>query len=199
LAHPDAADVILDDWLVGLQSSDEQIGSAVWIELQASKIADKKLESARADKLLTAWVRCLASAACGQPAGGFVVGADAVVRVTPPTREAARSTLLALMQDCHGGLRGDTPVPTAVLTGLAFLNDPAKARLTFEGSDHGGVAEGGEACLARLYPDYAALCATAGFESSTRRLYEPYREWLAHQVAVEELPDHAAVEGLGDE
>ena len=199
LAYGDASNIVLDDWLVGLQSTDEAAAPVVWIELQASKIADKKIEFPRADKLLTAWVRCLASAACGHPADGIVIGADAVVRVTPPTPESAIATLQSLMSACHDGLRGHSPVPTAVLTGLAYLDDPTKARFVFEGSDFGGIAEGGEACLSRLFPDYASLFGSPDFETHTRRLYEPYREWLAHNVSVAELPDHAAVEGLGDE
>ncbi|MEO6031344.1 MAG: exodeoxyribonuclease V subunit gamma [Burkholderiaceae bacterium] len=197
--HADDPTIVLDDWLVDLRSTDETGALPVWIELQASKLADRKLEAPRPEKLLTAWVRCLASAACGQPANGFVIGADALVRVTPPTQESARATLQSLMQACHEGLRGAGPVPTAVRTGLAYLDDPGKACKVYEGGgDFGAVGEGSEACLARLYPDCAALFASPGFEASTRRLYAPYREWLAQQV-VEELPDHAAVEGLDDE
>ena len=79
-------------------------------------------------------------------------------------------------------------MPTAVQTGLAFLDDPEKAWLVYDGSDFSPVpGEGKEACLARLYPDFAALSAQPDFESSTRLLYEPYKEWLASHVRVELL------------
>ncbi len=197
---PDDPDVVLDDWLVGLRSTDEAAAHAVWIDLQASKVADKKVENARADKMLTAWVRCLASAACGQPASGIVVGADAFVQVTPPARDAALSTLGSLLRACRDGLKGDAPLPTAVRTGLAFLKEPAKARTTYEGSDFGGPpGEGSEACLARLYPDYAALSGQAGFETATRLLYGDYQAWLDDHVIVTALPDSADLAEGDDE
>ncbi len=198
LAHPDDATVALDDWLVGLRSAPEPGAPVVWIELLASRIADKKLEAPRPDKLLTAWLRCLASAACGTPADAIVIGADAWMRVTPPSQDVARPILLSLMQACVDGLRADRPVPTAVRTGLAWLDDPGNAWKIFEGSNFGPVGEGHEACLARLYPDFASLAGSAGFEAGTRRLYAAYRDWLAQQT-VAELPGHATLEDPGDD
>jgi len=104
------------------------------------------------------------------------------------------------MQAGHDGLTGQRPLPTAVLTGLAFLADPGAARKAYEGSDHGGpMGEGREACLARLYPDYATLVADTGFASSTRRLYAPYREWLDAHVRVDALANRAAAVAEGSE
>jgi exodeoxyribonuclease V gamma subunit len=97
-------------------------------------------------------------------------------------------------------LKGDAPLPTAVRTGLAFLKDPAKARTTYEGSDFGGPpGEGSEACLARLYPDYAALSGQAGFDAATRLLYGDYQVWLADHVIVTALPDSADLAEGDDE
>ena len=141
-------------------------------------------------------LRCLASAACGQPAEGWLIGADAVLRVTPPDAEDARTTLLALMGHFSDGLSGHRPMPTAVRTGLAILQDAGAARTAFEGSgDFGGASgEGREACLARLYPDFAALRGEPAFEPSSRALYAAYGDWLATAVTVTELPHHAMVE-----
>lgn len=210
LAHPEAPGVVLDDWLVGLRSSAAADTPSMWIELQAGKLAGKKAHkgrdekaddqqagsplsgAVRADKLVGAWLRCLASAAVGQPARGAVIAADAIVHVTPPPREAALSTLQALMQACHDGTRGDAPLPTAVLTGLAFLDGAGRERGVFEGgeSGRGGLpGEGDEPCLARLYPTYAVLHADPNFAPATRQLYAPFREWLAQHVSVEALPD----------
>jgi exodeoxyribonuclease V gamma subunit len=104
------------------------------------------------------------------------------------------------MRACQEGLSGDRPWPTAVLTGLAFVTDPDKARSAYEGSDFGGgLGEGREACLSRLYPDFAALSRDPEFGASSLKLYAPYRDWLNDQVLIEELPDHADTEGDGDE
>ncbi|MDP2004107.1 MAG: exodeoxyribonuclease V subunit gamma [Rubrivivax sp.] len=201
LGHPDRVGLVFDDGLSGLQSSGMAGAAAVWIDLQASKLADKKIEHPRADKLLKAWLRCLATAACGQPAEGWLIGADAVLRVTPPEADGARATLFALMGHCSDGLSGDKPVPTAVQTGLAVLHGVAAARTAFEGSgDFGGATgEGREACLARLYPDFAALQAEPAFEPGSRALYADYGAWLATHVTVEALPEHAAFEEADDE
>ncbi len=202
--HPEDAALVFDDWLVGLRSAGETAGAsggsatsgpAVWIELQASKVADKGGNSGptvREDKLVAAWVRCLASAACGHRASGIVIGAGAAVHVTPPGREQAVTVLSALMQACQAGLSGNRPLPTAVRTGLAYLEDPATAWQVYDGNDFSPVpGEGQEVCLARLYPDFAALRAQPGFESATRMLYEPYAQWLANHVQVEVLSEVA--------
>ena len=210
LTHPQDTRLVLDDWLVGLRSADataDKSGASVWIELQASKVASiapnqggRAEPTIRQDKLVAAWVRCLASAACGHPAGGIVIGAGAAVHVTPPQQAQAATVLATLMRACHAGLSGNKPMPTAVQTGLAFLKDPAKAWLAYDGSDFSPVpGEGKEACLARLYPDFAALSAQDEFESATRLLYEPYREWLSSHVRVELLSTEGVTQSEGAE
>lgn len=184
-------DAGFDDWLGGLRSIDAT-GPGVWIELQASKVADEGGRSGptvREDKFVTAWVRCLASAACGHATSGIVIGAGAAAHVTQPESEQAVAVIATLIQACNEGLNGDRPWPTAVRTGLAFLKDAAKARQAYDGNDFSSVpGEGRDACLARLYPDFATLSAQEDFESATRCLYEPYRDWLANHVTVELLP-----------
>ena len=199
LQDPLRGNLNLDDWLVGLQSSGEAGATPTWIDLQASKLADKKGVNARPDKLLTSWVRSLASATCGQPAAGILIGADVVVHVAPLDPAAAQQVLLDLMRAFQEGVSGDRPWPTAVLTGLAFLHDPDKARATYEGSDFGGQGEGREACLARLYPDFASLSGEPAFEACSELLYRPYKDWLETHLTIEELPNHADAEGEGDE
>lgn len=194
LPHPEIAGLVFDDWLVGLRGGVDDTVPAVWLALTAGKIADGKGRAPRADKLLPAWVRSLASAACGNPAGGVVIGTDAVVHVAPLEARSAAETLHDLVRACHEGLSGTQPWPTAVRTGLAWLEapgDPGIARLVFEGSDHGASGEGTEACLARLYPDARSLFDAPDFAVATRRLYTPYAEWLAAHVTVEPLPNHA--------
>jgi len=200
---PQDSSLVLDDWLTGLRAP-SALAPAVWLELQSGKLTTKK-GAPRPDRLLAAWLRALASAACadGMAQGmaddvrdqaadagviGIVVGADALVRVRAPLD--ATATLQDLLLAYREGLGGDRPWPTALRTGLAWLDDPASARAVYEGQTHSPVAgEGEEACLARSHPDFASLQAEPGFESVTRRLYQPYQAWLAQQV---EIDRHAA-------
>ncbi len=167
LADPQQPGLALDDWLVGLQSTGQAAAQPVWIDLQASRLTAPRRGRPRADKLLGAWVRSLALAACGQPAAGILIGADAVAHLKALDPEAARDTLLALMRAQQDGVLGDRPWPTALLTGLALLEDLEDARNTYDGSGYGGhQGERREACLARLYPDFAALSAEPAFDAA---------------------------------
>lgn len=69
----------------------------------------------------------------------------------------------------------------------------AKAAQAYEGGYLGRASgEGREACLQRLYPDFASLRAQPAFEPATRALYEPLLAWsLAHAQAriLEGLPE----------
>ena len=203
LVHPDHADLVLDDWLVGLRSAGAS-GTPCWIELQASKLAreggGKTSPAPREDKLVAAWLRSLASAACGSPASGVVIGDGAVARVEAIDRDAALPVLLDLMHAYRDGLTGSEPLATAVRTGCAWLDGSTKTREVFEGASFGTKpGEGREACLARMYPDFESLEAAASFETASRRLYAPYREWLAARVDVRILDSSPATQEAGDE
>ncbi len=196
--HPALPGVVLDDWLTGLQSGWQSAGGEaappVLIELQASRLADKRGKHPRADKLLKAWVRSLAAAACGQPVAGIVVGADVVLHLAPSAPDAARETLSMLMAAWAEGLAGDAPLPTAVNTGIALLQGADAAAAAYDGSSFGVRGEREEASLARLFPSYAALAAQPGFAAASARLYTPLRAWLDAQVAIEALPGQAAAD-----
>lgn len=187
-SHPDAPLLALDDWLVGLRATSAG-ARLVWLELHSSKVASrskkKKDFELRPDKLVSAWVRCLASAASGQPADGILMGEGALVTVTAPPQADAQRQLADLLLACREGLDGDRPLPTALLTGLQWLADPHKAAQTYEGSfGSRKPGEGSDACLARLYPNFDRLRDDPGFEPTTERLYEPYREWLKDHAHV---------------
>lgn len=191
--------IVLDDWLTGLRGSGEPGAAPVWIDLQASRLADKGGRRPRGDKLVSTWLRALASAACGQPAGGIVIGRDVVVCAEALPVEPSRATLAGLLQAWHDGVSGDRPLPTAVRTGLAWLQNPATAAAVYDRAEYSPVpAEGDDACLARLYPDFASLRADAGFEPATRRLYTPYADWLATAIRLDALPDPAPDEDDDD-
>lgn len=187
--HAQDADLVLDDWLAGLRAADGA-APAAWIELQASRLADagsaRSGPVVRADKLVGAWLRCLASAAVGHPTDGILIGEGAVVSVRAPDPDAAWPLLQDLMQLCRDGLGGPAPLPTAVRTGVAWLRQPDQAAAVFEGQFASPVpGEGKEPCLARLFPDYASLAADPGFAPASERLYAPYLHWLASHVSVQ--------------
>ena len=199
--HPALPGVGFDDWLTGLQSTGAPGAVPLVIELQASRMADRTGKRPRADKLLKAWVRGLAAAACGQPVAGIVIGADVVLHLAPLLPDEAHETLLALTAAWAEGLAGDAPLPTAVNTGLALLKSAEAAALTFEGSSYGASSqrgEGQEACLARLFPDFRTLAAQPGFAVASARLYTPLRDGLASHVRMEPLPGQAAAEDETD-
>lgn len=175
-----------DDWLVGLRAAGPG-DTPAWIELQASKLANKKVDAVRPDKLLPAFVRCLAAAAGGQAVAGILIGPDAVLRVDSPPADEARDTLRTLMQACREGLAGEAPMATAVLTGLQWLEDAAKAPAVYDGSEFVGRGEAREPCLSRLFPDFEALSGRPDFEPATQTLYEPFAHWLAHHVSLSKL------------
>lgn len=199
LEHPEIPGLVFDDVLAGLVSSGALGEVPCFIELQASRLADKKTgKHLRADKLLKAWLRCLASAACGQPAGGIVIGADKVLYLAPLPTEAALATLLALMRAWAEGLASDAPLPTAVNTGLALLKNADAAAKAYDGSEYGVRGEGREASLARLFPSYTDLAAEPGFAPASTLLYTPLRDWLAADVRTEPLPGEAAPDDEAD-
>ena len=203
LVHPRRDDLVVDDWLVGLRSADAA-GAPVWLELQARQVATpvgrKGQWLPRAGVLVAAWVRSVASAACGRPVAGVVVGDGALVRLAALDPEAALPVLVELMDAFGDGLGGSAPLATAVRTGSALLGyaeDPAKA---FEGTfGREGSGEGSEACLARLYPDFETLRADPSFAAASERLYRPYVAWLGTHVEVHALPAPAAAHEAADE
>jgi exodeoxyribonuclease V gamma subunit len=203
-AHPPLQDSLVlrlgepgsDTWLFddALQDLRAGAGLPLWISLQAGTLADKGMKTARAKQLLVPWLRCLATAACGQPARGVVIGADAVVEVDPPEPEQALRQLVDLLRACSDGLTGSTPLPTALRTGLAWLRSPDAARQAYELGPRGrSGGEGSEACLARLYPDFASLQAERAFDPASRWLYTPLAAWLEQHTRITALPEHADV------
>jgi exodeoxyribonuclease V gamma subunit len=185
----------LDDGLGGLRGS----APLTLLELRAGRLASGQGKNAapRPDKLLPAWLRLLAAAASGTPVGLLLVGGDAVLQAAPVAPAAAAAQLADLLRAAQQGLQASEPWPTALKTGCAWLASPEKARAAYEGSEQ-VLGEGREACLARLFPDWASLCGAPGFEAATQALYAAFREWLTTQVSVSPLPEAAALEEADD-
>ena len=198
--HPEDPDLRIEDGLEDLWAQSPG-GRPVWLHWEASKVADpaRKKGAAprpRVEKLLRAWGVCLVSAALGQPVDAIIVGEGASVHLTAPEPEHAQPMLSELMRALREGLWGTSAWPTALKTGLAWLQahasspgDPDKAwddaERAFEGDEHSLVpGEGQDPHLARLYPDFATLVNAGGFEEASRRLYESLRLWLEAHAKV---------------
>jgi exodeoxyribonuclease V gamma subunit len=190
---------MLEDSLGGLRAA--AAAPAHWLELVPSRLCSKTRKGApRIEGLLAAWVRTLAASACGLEVGGVIVGRDACLRVRPWPRERARDALVVLMQAWHDGLHGaGAPLPLAPRTAWAWMHDAGAAATVYDGSgfDHGAPPERNEACLARVFPDHAALVADGRFETLAQALFGPLAEWVHDQVQLERHADAAASVGEG--
>ncbi|MBB4845337.1 exodeoxyribonuclease V gamma subunit [Paucibacter oligotrophus] len=179
----DGATVHLDDWLDGLQAAPaaEQL---VWLTLSPSRLcADEKNRTPRADHLLAPWLRSLVASACGEPALGVLVGRDAQIQVNPLPQDEAIECLNALLQSWRQGM--DEPLPFAAKTALAWVADQRDVAQVYEGGGFGGLSgEGEEACLARSFPDFAALSADGRFEQFAKLLFEPMLQWMHRSVSL---------------
>ncbi|MDL2353778.1 MAG: exodeoxyribonuclease V subunit gamma, partial [Pseudomonadota bacterium] len=172
-------DIELDDWIDRLRTAGDE---TAWLMQISSKVLDKK-GGARGDKLIAPWLRQLAVAAAGQRVSGYLVARDAIVAFAPLDADAARATLAGLVALWRQNL--DQPLPVACKTALALLRggDP---RATYDG----GFELSGEVddlCLARLWPDFAALTAGGAWLASAEALYGPLAAWLDQHVAIAPL------------
>ncbi len=179
-------DVILQDWLDQLRGSadpgqTDAPTQLAWLELQPGKLLKTgKKPLARADMLLAPWLRSLAMAAAGVLAQGVVVARDGVLNITPMPQALAQSTLLMLLGVWHQGMNAPLPLPPK--TALAWLASKDRdATSDYEGGfkKRGDIEE---PCMARIYPDYAALTADGQFEHLARLVYQPLLDWASRHV-----------------
>ncbi|MBE0546121.1 MAG: exodeoxyribonuclease V subunit gamma, partial [Rubrivivax sp.] len=176
--------------LGGLRAAADGAGTpAVWLDLVPGKLcADPKKGTVRTDRLLGAWVRMLAASASGVAVSGVIVARDACVTVQPWAQGPASAALADLMQTWHDGLYGSAaPLPLAPRTALALVQQARDVAVVYDGSEFtpGRPGEREEACLARLFPDYAALRADGRFETLAQRAYGPLAEWVAKDVSLD--------------
>ena len=169
--------VLIDDWIDHLRGNANE---TAWLLQMSSKVLDKEGRP-RPEKLIGPWLRQLASAASGHPVAGCLVARDAVVEMAPLEQDEALAALSTLMTLWRRNL--DAPLPVACATALALLG----------GHDGRAVYEGGfqltgevvrEPCLARLWPDFAALAAQPEALATAEALYAPLLAWIDASVAV---------------
>ncbi|HET8764372.1 MAG TPA: exodeoxyribonuclease V subunit gamma, partial [Rhodanobacter sp.] len=158
-----AAGVAIDGWLDDLRQ-----GDAGWVRLvaTASTLVDAKTDVPRHDKLLDAWVVHLLANTV-KATSSILIGADATLQLPPLAPDAAAAQLHALFAAVAEGMC--QPLPIARRTAFAWLIGPAesapsRARARYDRGAYVGQGEvADDACLAREWPDFAALHA-AGFE-----------------------------------
>jgi exodeoxyribonuclease V gamma subunit len=169
--------VRLDDWIDRLRTGG---GETAWLVQLSSKVLDRS-GAPRGDKLIAAWLRQLAAAAAGMPASGYLVARDAVVTMHPLGKERAKAELSGLVRLWRRNL--DQPLPIACKTALAQLLDD-DARAAYEGGfERPGEVEQDQ-CLARLWPDFAALVAGGGWPRVAEELYGPLVQWMAQDIGI---------------
>ncbi|MFM0703578.1 exodeoxyribonuclease V subunit gamma [Paraburkholderia sediminicola] len=183
--HPEAGleRIALDDWLDGLREMDDAL---LWIRLRPSQLSTQPRSGpavAIKDKLLTEYLLQVAAAACGLSVTGVVVGLDAVLTLPPIDPERARQQLSVLLATYTAGMR--SPLPFAFATAFAFASEPDKpegAEAKYTGSEHVD-GDGEEPCMARAFPDFAALLAHrtpdgGNFEDFALTLFKPMSDEL---------------------
>lgn len=173
------AGVRMDDWIDQLRSNGVE---TVWLTQMSSKVTDKQGKP-RGDKLIAMWLRQLAAAAAGMPVTGYLVARDAIVTMGALPRDEALEALRELVCLWRDGM--NRPLPTACKTALALA----------QGGDPRAVYDGGfeisgeneELCLARLWPDFAALSAEPDFVDVSQALYGPLAGWLEQHIMIEAI------------
>ena len=177
--HLELAGLVLEDWIDQLCRAGE---ASAWLMQISSRVCDKS-GVPRGEKLIPMWLRQLAAAAQGLPVTGFLVARDAIVIMEPLEPHAAQAALARIAELWRAGM--DRPLPAACKTGLALVMD-GDPRSTYDGGfELSGENE--DPCLARLWPDFAALSKADGFAEACRALYLPLAEWLAQAVTVQPI------------
>jgi exodeoxyribonuclease V gamma subunit len=186
-ALPDSHRVVLLDWIDPVHQRADGLACApagTWLRLEPTRLLDKN--GPRPEKLLDAWIRSLASAACEQALDGVLVGQDAQLHIRAMAPEQARPWLQALLQCWWQGMQAPLPLPLKTALALAAQQLELKGpdpEAVYEGTEHDRrLAEGREPCLARLYPDYDTLATDGQLAHWAEALYMPLLQWVQTHV-----------------
>jgi len=176
--------VQLDDWIDHVRQGPEGVAC---LTQMSSKVLDRE-GALRGDKLIAPFLRQLAAAAASTPLHSFLVTRDAIVEMAPLEQSTARAALEQVVDAWRANL--DAPLPVACKTALAQLAD-ADPRTVYDGGFEidGEVAD---ACLARLWPAFAALSGAGGWLATVDTVYGPLAQWMAHHVVATPLAGEAA-------
>lgn len=171
----------LRDHVTVWRESDAPVGWCLWP--QPGTLLEKDGKTVRQHRLLEAWVQHVALQAVGLPVQTLVVGSDACIALPPESGESARSLQAARLQDWLALLWDalQRPLPLAFRTGLAWLQEPARAREVYDGGARQTGEREQDRALRRFFPDFVALTEGSDFDELTQRLYGPL---LAQSVEV---------------
>ena len=169
----------IEDWLDHLRSDGS---TAVWLMQMSSKVTDRPGRP-RGDKLIAMWLRQLAAAALDYPVTGFLVARDAIVTLAPLDPARSRAALGQLVLLWREGM--NSPLPTACKTALALLQGGDPQAIYDGGFEQKGERE--ERCLARLWPEFAALAQEEAWPDCSAELYGPLAAWLENDVSIETI------------
>ncbi|MGP0173496.1 exodeoxyribonuclease V subunit gamma [Pseudomonas sp. NCHU5208] len=167
--HYEQGDVRLEGWLSGLRRGRD--GTLASLQMLPGALA--KDGAWKWHRLLRPYVLHLIASACEQPLTTLLVGEDQALAFDPVPLERAREVLGTWLQAWVEGMCA--PLPLALKTSLVWLLDgnEDKARSAYEGAFKQTGEVQANACLARQFPDYAALTADGGFAEWSERLYRP--------------------------
>ncbi len=183
--------VELEDWLLDWGGQEPPYQSVEWTPSPLVQQKNGKAEI-RIHKLLHSWLLLNAAAAQQLPLSRILVGPDVVLAMTAPVSEAAQAYLRTLLSAWREGQ--EAPLPWALRTALQWCaatqdhstpesDAGSAARARYEGGWK-VAGESAEPCLARLYPDYDALCRDGRFAHYTQRLIRPFWEWAKNDVHI---------------
>ena len=177
--------VLLRDWIDQVHQRADNVACAAggtWLRLEPGRLLSK--DTPRPDKLLDAWIRSLAAAACGHELDGLLVGQDATLHVRAMAQDQARPVLDSLLQLWFDGMQSPLPLPLktalALAGGLQGTNGPESV---YEGREFGSSPpEVKEPCLARLYPSYEALTADGRLQQLAGQIHARLLDWVKDHV-----------------
>jgi len=174
IGRGEATGLALEDWLRGLRSDDEGGRGRVVLET-SDAVKDGKYQR---HNLIKHWVAHLAAHLGGGPLTTVVVSKAGSVRFEPLEAGAAEDQLDTLLAAWRDGMC--RPLPLAVRTAFAWLDDQTGQRNNAPGTYDGGFNFDGEGpaspYLSRIWPDYASLVASGEFARLADRLLRPLYE-----------------------
>jgi exodeoxyribonuclease V gamma subunit len=195
--------LLVRDWIDGVFQN--PAGERCWLSLEAGKLinASGKQPQPRPEKLLGAWLKSLLLACCGHQVQGRLIGTDGQLVIRPMDPQVAAMNLETLLGVWQMGQQEALPLPlkTALTLAAAPTQDgkavpDSKAEAAYEGSGDAmsdRMAEVRDMCLARVYPDFEALCEAQtssgqGLLDLAPMVYGPLLQWVTECVTAHEHP-----------
>ncbi len=157
--HSAVAGLEIVDWLRDLRcDASGRRGRVVLLTSDAFK--NRKCQR---HHLIKHWVAHLAGHLGGEPMTTLVVSKAGDVQLEPLNSDVARAQIETLLAAWNKGMC--RPLPLAVKTAFAWLEDPDKGRSTYEGGYNTDGEVGSSRYLQRTWPDYETLTAGGEFEA----------------------------------